>query len=101
MRNAELDRRIAALAIPALGSIAAEPLYNLADTAIVGHLGRTPLDALAVANAALMLTSWVAIFLSMATTSTVAIRRAREPAGAGRAAGAAYIIAVAGGVLVA
>ncbi|HEY1625300.1 MAG TPA: MATE family efflux transporter [Streptosporangiaceae bacterium] len=99
--GAELDRRIAALAIPALGSIAAEPLYNLADTAIVGHLGRTPLDALAIANAALMLASWVAIFLSMATTSTVAIRRAREPAGAGRAAGAAYIIAVAGGVLVA
>jgi Na+-driven multidrug efflux pump len=31
-QDRELDRRIAALAIPALGSIAAEPLYNLADT---------------------------------------------------------------------
>jgi putative MATE family efflux protein len=102
LRNAELDRRIAALAIPALGSIAAEPLYNLADTAIVGHLGRTPLDALAIANAALMLTSWVAIFLSTATTSTVAGRRAaRQPDDAARAAGAAYVIAIAGGVLVA
>lgn len=44
----ELDRRIAALALPALGSIAAEPAYSLADTAIVGHLGRVPLDSLAV-----------------------------------------------------
>jgi putative MATE family efflux protein len=97
---AELDRRIAALAIPALGSIAAEPLYNLADTAIVGHLGRTSLDALAIASAALMLTSWVSIFLSTATTSTVAGRRAaRQPAEAARAAGAAYLTAVAGGVL--
>ncbi len=102
MRNAELDRRIAALAIPALGSIAAEPLYNLADTAIVGHLGRTPLGSLAIANAALILTSWVAIFLSTATTSTVAGRRAaNQHDQAARAAGAAYVTAVAGGVLVA
>ena len=47
----ELDRRIAALALPALGSIAAEPAYSLADTAIVGHLGRVPLDSLAIATA--------------------------------------------------
>jgi putative MATE family efflux protein len=102
MASTELDRKIAALAIPALGSIAAEPLYNLADTAIVGHLGRTPLDALAIANSALMLTAWVAIFLSTATTSTVAGRRAaNQNADAARAAGAAYLTAAAGGVLVA
>ena len=36
----DLDRTDrAAGSIPALGAIAAEPLYNLADTAIVGHLG--------------------------------------------------------------
>jgi Na+-driven multidrug efflux pump len=34
------DREILRLAVPALGSLAAEPLYVLADTAIVGHLGR-------------------------------------------------------------
>ena len=34
----DLDRRIAALALPALGAITAEPAYSLADTAIVGHL---------------------------------------------------------------
>jgi Na+-driven multidrug efflux pump len=46
-QDRDLDRRIWALAIPALGSIAAEPLYNLVDTAIVGHLGRQQLAALA------------------------------------------------------
>src|SRR5205085_1267102 len=34
------DREILRLALPALGALAAEPLYVLADTAIVGHLGR-------------------------------------------------------------
>jgi putative MATE family efflux protein len=100
--NAELDRRIAALAIPALGAIAAEPAYNLADTAIVGHLGRTPLDSLAIATTALMLAAWVAIFLSTATTSTVAGLVARhDKAGAERAVGAAYLVAAAGGAVVA
>jgi Na+-driven multidrug efflux pump len=32
------DREIIRLAVPALGALAAEPLYLLADTAIVGHL---------------------------------------------------------------
>jgi putative MATE family efflux protein len=90
----ELDRRIARLAIPALGSIAAEPLYNLADTAIVGHLGRGPLDALAIAATALSMMAWLAIFLSTATTTEVARKSARgaHPAAA-RAVGAAYAVA--------
>jgi putative MATE family efflux protein len=102
-RRTDLDRRIAALAIPALGAIAAEPAYNLADTAIVGHLGRTPLDALAIATTALILTSWVAIFLSTATTSAVAGHAARRETSrtAGEAAGAAYLVAVIGGAAVA
>lgn len=100
--GADLDRRIAALAIPALGAIAAEPAYNLADTAIVGHLGRTPLGSLAIATSALMLTSWVAIFLSTATTSAVASLMARrQPHRAAREIGAAYLIAMIGGAVVA
>jgi len=100
--GAGLDRRIAALAIPALGAIAAEPAYNIVDTAIVGHLGRTPLDSLAIATTALMLTSWVAIFLSTATTSAVAgLAAGRAPDRAARAAGAAYLVAAAGGAVVA
>ena len=39
--------------MPALGALIAEPLYLLADTAIVGHLGTRPLAGLAVAGAVL------------------------------------------------
>ena len=73
----DLDRRIARLAVPALGAILAEPLYNLADTAIVGHLGRSPLDALAIATSALSIVAWLAIFLSTATTTEVSRNAAR------------------------
>ena len=98
----ELDRRIAALALPALGSIAAEPAYSLADTAIVGHLGRVPLDSLAIATTALTMTAWLAIFLTTATTSAVAGLAARRATDrAARSAGAAYLVAAAGGVAVA
>jgi putative MATE family efflux protein len=98
----ELDRRIASLAVPALGSIAAEPAYSLADTAIVGHLGRTQLGALAIAATALTMTAWVAIFLTTATTSAVAgLAAGRDPDRARRPAGAAYLVAAAGGTLVA
>ena len=34
-----LDRRIVRLGIPALGTLAVEPLYRLVDTAIVGRIG--------------------------------------------------------------
>jgi putative MATE family efflux protein len=97
-QHRELDRRIATLALPALGAIAAEPLYNLADTAIVGHLGRVPLDALAIAATALSMAAWLAVFLTTATTSAVARLAARDqPAAAGRAAGAAYLAGAVGG----
>ena len=98
----EVDRRIAALALPALGSIAAEPAYSLADTAIVGHLGRVPLDSLAIATTALTMTAWVAIFLTTATTSAVAgLAAGRATDRAARSAGAAYLVAAAGGTAVA
>ena len=98
----DLDRRIAKLAIPALGSIAAEPLYNLADTAIVGHLGRSPLDALAIAASVLSLVAWLAIFLSTATTTEVARNAAKGAARtAARAVGAAYAVAVGWGAVTA
>ncbi len=98
----ELDRRVAALALPALGSIAAEPLYSLADTAIVGHLGRVPLDSLAIASTALTMTAWLAIFLTTATTSAVAgLAAGRATDRAARSVGAAYLIAAAGGIAVA
>jgi putative MATE family efflux protein len=98
----ELDRRIARLAIPALGSIAAEPLYSVADTAIVGHLGRMPLDSLAIAASALMIVSWSLVFLSTATTSAVSrLMAVRDDEAAGRVVGAAYLVAAVLGLLMA
>jgi Na+-driven multidrug efflux pump len=40
-------RALVRLAVPALGVLAAEPLYVLVDTAVVGHLGAVPLAGLA------------------------------------------------------
>jgi putative MATE family efflux protein len=98
----DLDRRIAALAVPALGSIAAEPAYSLADTAIVGHLGPSPLGSLAIASTALNATAWLAIFLTMVTTSTVAgLAAGRAPDRAARIAGSAYLVAAGGGIVIA
>ena len=66
------DRDIARLAIPAVGALAAEPIYILTDTAIVGRLGTPQLGGLAVA-ATLVLTLYsVFIFLAYGTTGTVA-----------------------------
>jgi MATE family, multidrug efflux pump len=97
-----MDRRIAALALPALGSIAAEPLYTLVDTAIVGHLGRQQLGALAIASSALAVVAWLTIFLSTATTSAVArLVASGGDAAAGRAVGAAYLLAAVLGVITA
>ena len=98
----DLDRRIARLAVPALGAILAEPLYNLTDTAIVGHLGRAPLDSLAIATSALSIVAWLAIFLSTATTTAVARNAARDQhVAAGRAVGAAYSVAAGWGAVTA
>ena len=49
VRRSRYDGEILRLALPALGALAAEPLYLLADTAIVGHLGTPQLAALALA----------------------------------------------------
>src|SRR6476620_11482976 len=67
-----LNREILRLAIPALGALLAEPLYILADTAVVGHLGTVPLGGLAIASAILLTTYSIFIFLAYGTTSSVA-----------------------------
>src|SRR3954449_5528270 len=100
-RLTTLDRRIVALAVPALGALIVEPLYTLTDTAIVGHLGRAQLGGLALATTVLNLIGWTAAFLEMATTSQVAFRRRRNDiAGATRAPTAADPVAPALGPVV-
>jgi putative MATE family efflux protein len=67
-----LDREIARLAVPALGALVAEPLYVLADTAVVGRIGTVELAGLSVASSALLTGYAIFIFLAYATTSRVA-----------------------------
>jgi putative MATE family efflux protein len=68
------DREILRLAVPALGALVAEPLYVLADTAIVGHLGTRQLAGLAVSGIALTAAFAVFNFLAYSTTAAVARR---------------------------
>lgn len=71
-RFTELDREIGRLAIPALGALIAEPLYVLADTAVVGNLlGTDALAGLAVAGQTLLTVHAIMIFLAYGTTAAV------------------------------
>ena len=72
MRGSPHDREILRLALPALGALAAEPLYILADTAIVGHLGRPQIAALGLAGTVLAGTFTIFNFLTYGTTAVVA-----------------------------
>lgn len=66
------DRSILGLAVPALGTLAVEPLYVLVDTAIVGRLGTVPLGGLAVASIVLTTLLTLFNFLAYGTTARVA-----------------------------
>ncbi len=66
------DREILRLAFPALGALIAEPLYILADTAVVGRIGTPQLGGLALASSLLLIGHAVFIFLAYGTTSAVA-----------------------------
>jgi putative MATE family efflux protein len=82
------DREILRLALPALGALAAEPLYVLADTAIVGHLGRPQIAALGLAGTVLSGAFTIFNFLAYGTTAVVA-----RAAGAGQHERAARLAA--------
>lgn len=68
------DREIISLAVPAFGALVAEPLFVLADSAIVGHLGTAQLAGLGVASALLTTAVSIFVFLAYATTAAVARR---------------------------
>ena len=72
-------REVVRLAAPALLVLAAEPLYLLVDTAVVGHLGAVPLAGLAIGAVLLAQVSSQLNFLSYGTTA-----RAARLHGAGR-----------------
>ncbi len=69
-----VDRDILRLAVPALGALIAEPLFLLADSAMVGHLGAEPLAGLGLASAVLQTIVGLMVFLAYSTTPLVARR---------------------------
>jgi putative MATE family efflux protein len=69
-----MRREILRLAVPAFLALVAEPLFLLADSAIVGHLGTEPLAGLGVASSVLLTAAGVFVFLAYGTTSVVARR---------------------------
>ncbi|GAA1477400.1 MATE family efflux transporter [Nocardioides aestuarii] len=66
------EREILRLAVPAFLALAAEPLFLLADAAIVGHLGTAPLAGLGLAAAVLQTAVGLCVFLAYGTTAGVA-----------------------------
>lgn len=81
----EIDREMFGLGIPALGALIAEPLYVLADTAVVGRIGTPQLGGLGLATQIIGTVLGVSIFLAYGTTSAVS-----RLLGAGRRRDAAH-----------
>jgi putative MATE family efflux protein len=95
-----LDRRVAALAVPALGTLAIEPLYVLVDTAIVGRLGTEQLAALGIVATVVLVVFAMTDFLEIGVTPDVAYAHgAGDEAGARQVATDALWMAVGAGVL--
>jgi MATE family, multidrug efflux pump len=67
-----MDREIARLAVPAFAALVSEPLFLLADAAIVGHLGTDQLAALGIAGTVVATLTGIFVFLAYGTTSVVA-----------------------------
>ena len=67
--TATQSREILRLAVPAFLALVAEPLFLLADSAIIGHLGTAQLAGLGVASATLLTAANLFVFLAYGTTS--------------------------------
>ena len=70
--TATQSREILRLAVPAFLALVAEPMFLLADAAIIGHLGTAQLAGLGVASATLLTAANLFVFLAYGTTSIVA-----------------------------
>ena len=67
-----LNRQILALAVPAFGALIAEPLFLLADSAIIGHLGTAQLAGVGIAATVVQTVVGLMVFLAYSTTPAVA-----------------------------
>jgi MATE family multidrug resistance protein len=96
------DGAIAALAIPALGTLAIDPLVSIVDTAWVGRIGTVPLAALAVASAVFGAVFAVFNFVHVTITPLVAGEVGRgAPERAGGITKGAIVVSMALGVVLA
>lgn len=95
-----LNRTIASLALPALATLAADPLVSLVDTFFVGRLGAAPLAALGVNTALFSMVFMVFNFLAYGTTPMVGRALGRGDRAAAEAVVAhAFVLAVGAGAL--
>ena len=67
-----MNRQILELALPAFAALVAQPLFVMADTAIVGQLGTEPLAGLGVGSTLTLAMVGAFIFLAYGSTATVA-----------------------------
>ena len=96
------DGAIASLAIPALGTLAMDPLVSIIDTAWVGRLGTVPLASLAIASAVFAAVFSIFNFVHMTITPLVAGEVGRgDLERAGSIAKGAIVVSFGVGVLVA
>lgn len=86
-RHASNAREILRLAVPAFGALIAEPLFLLADSAIVGHLGVAQLAGVGLASAVLHTAVGLMVFLAYSTTPAVARAMGHGKLGKALAAG--------------
>ena len=94
------DGEIFALALPALGSLAIDPLVSLVDTAFVGRLGAAPLGALGINAAIFAMTFVIFNFLAYGTTPRIGEFVGKgDDQSAGKVAAHALMIAAGCGVL--
>jgi putative MATE family efflux protein len=73
--------------VPAFGALVAEPLFLLADSAIVGHLGVPQLAGVGLASAVLQTVVGLMVFLAYSTTPAVARALGQGQVGKALAAG--------------
>ena len=68
-KKTSLTRQVLALALPALGSLIAEPVLRMADSILVGHVGTPDLAGLAIGSTVLTLVVGICVFLAYTTTA--------------------------------
>jgi MATE family multidrug resistance protein len=95
-------QEILRLAIPAMLAIASDPLFSIADTAMIGRLGVEPLAARAIGAALIGGIYWLFTFLIFGTTTIVGYQHgAHDTEACGQTYLHALLVATLGGVIVA